>query len=293
MSLTPHRDKRLSSLSSSISAADSKRQRCELDNNEELKCSICFDLVVDAVQVRCCGALHCRACISKCATCPLCRKPLGAESIISDVRCERLSAAAIRQCSHAANGCTFKGNRASVTSHEALCDFVPPGVLRNEIQKLNEALLANSTNFDRMKAEKMKLRQELNEIQKLNEALLANSTNFERMKAEKMKLQQELMNCALGPEPAASAMRVLHHISADKAVFVIDRAAASGHSTWICSWFEGAFVPFHQKLTPQQYLQQIQQYQPQPSAADLDLVRRTLMVTVSVAIFTHASVMCY
>ena len=192
----------------------------------------------------------------------MCRKPLGAESIISDVRCERLSAAAIRQCSHAANGCTFKGNRAFVTAHDALCDFVPPAVLRNEIQKLNEALLANST-------------------------------NFERMKAEKTKLQQELINCALGPEPAASAMRVLHHISAGKAVFVIDRAAASGNSQWICSWFESEFVPFQQKLTPQQYLQQIQQYQPQPSAADLDLIRRTLMVTVSVAIFAHASVMCY
>jgi hypothetical protein len=262
MSLTPHRDKRLSGLSSSISAADPKRQHCELDDNEELRCSICFDLVVDAVQVRCCGALHCRACISKCATCPLCRKPLGAESIISDVRCERLSAAAIRRCSHAANGCTFKGNRASVTDHEALCDFVPPGVLRAEIHKLNEELMAIST-------------------------------NFERMKAEKMKLQQELMNCALGPEPAASAMRVLHHISAGKAVFVIDRAAASGNSQWICSWFESEFVPFQQKLTPQQYLQQIQQYQPQPSAADLDLIRRTLMVTVPVAIFTHASVMRY
>jgi hypothetical protein len=292
MSLTPHRDKRLSGSSSSISAADPKRQRCELDDNEELKCSICFDLVVDAVQVRCCGALHCRACISKCATCPLCRKPLGAENIISDVRCERLSAAATRQCSHAANGCTFKGNRASVTAHEALCDFIPSGVLRNEIQKLNEALMVNSTNFERMKAEKMKLQQELNKIQKLNEALMVNSTNFERMKAEKMKLQQELIKCALGPEPAAAAMRVLHHISAGKAVFVIDRAAASGNSQWICSWFESEFVPFQQKLTPQQYLQQIQQYQPQPSAADLDFIRRTLMVTVSVAIFTHASVMC-
>jgi hypothetical protein len=40
------------------------------------------------------------------------------------------------------------------TIHEAPCDFVPPGVLRNEIQKLNEALMFNSTTFERIKAEK-------------------------------------------------------------------------------------------------------------------------------------------
>ena len=99
------------------------------------------------------------------------------------------------------------------------------------------------------------------------------------------------IKCRDGASPSMrvyGAFRVMY-----AAVFVIDRAAASGNSQWICSWFESEFVPFQQKLTPQQYLQQIQQYQPQPSAADLDLIRRTLMVTVPVAIFTHASVMRY
>ena len=96
------------------------------EEQEELKCSICFVLVIDAVQVICCGTLFCRACICKCATWSLCRKPF---SIIPDVRCERLSAAAVRQCSW----CSFKGNRASVADHEAReCHLVPVGVMRKK-----------------------------------------------------------------------------------------------------------------------------------------------------------------
>ena len=94
-----------------------KRPRAAADENEELQCLICFELVVDAVQVRCCGALHCRACISQCEKCPMCRKPVNADTIIPDVRCERLSAAAIRPCSYAEEGCVFKANRASVAAH--------------------------------------------------------------------------------------------------------------------------------------------------------------------------------
>jgi len=115
----------------SISATNPKRRYSE--EQEELKCSICLDLVIDAVQVICCGTLYCRACICKCATCPLCRK---AFSIIPDVRCERLSAAALRQCSW----CSFKGNRASVADHEAReCHLVPVGVLRKKNADLEEA----------------------------------------------------------------------------------------------------------------------------------------------------------
>ena len=48
----------------------------ENDGSDELMCSICFDLAVDAVQVSCCGALHCRACISKCTAWEMCRNPV-------------------------------------------------------------------------------------------------------------------------------------------------------------------------------------------------------------------------
>jgi hypothetical protein len=65
-----------------------------LYGSDELMCSICFDLAVDAVQVSCCGALHCRACISKCTACEMCRNPVP--ELVPDIRRERLSAAALR-----------------------------------------------------------------------------------------------------------------------------------------------------------------------------------------------------
>jgi hypothetical protein len=118
---------------SPASVAGLKRQ-CSLDVSESLQCLICQELVVDAVQVVCCGALHCRACISKCDRCPQCRKPVTADCIVRDVRCERLAAACVRPCPNAQHGCNFNKNRASVTEHEAICDFVPRSVLRQKIQ---------------------------------------------------------------------------------------------------------------------------------------------------------------
>lgn len=60
---------------SGSAAAPGPKRPNENDGSDELMCSICFDLAVDAVQVSCCGALHCRACISKCTACPMCRNP--------------------------------------------------------------------------------------------------------------------------------------------------------------------------------------------------------------------------
>lgn len=82
---------------SPASVAGLKRQ-FSFDAIENLQCLICQELVVDAVQVLCCGALHCRACISKCDRCPQCRKHVNADCIGFDVRCERLSAAYVRPC---------------------------------------------------------------------------------------------------------------------------------------------------------------------------------------------------
>ena len=120
---------------SPASVAALKRQ-FSLDASENLQCLICQELVVHAVQVVCCGALHCRACISKCDRCPQCRKLVTADCIIRDVRCERLAAACLRPCPNAQHGCDFNGNRASVTEHEAICDFVPRSVLRQKIQEV-------------------------------------------------------------------------------------------------------------------------------------------------------------
>ena len=215
--------KRVSVSPASVSTAV-KQQRAAADEHEELQCLICFELVVDAVQVRCCGALHCRACISKCATCPLCRKPVSADTIIPDVRCERLSAAAIRPCSYAEEGCVFKANRTSVAAHEELCDYVPRSVLREKIQKverdMREQSLAHMTERFRL--------------------IEQNSAISERAETEKNQMQQALVKCALGPRPAQAALKVLYKLRDDKNVYEIDRDAAKGRSYSVCSYCHGA-----------------------------------------------------
>ena len=199
--------KRVSVSPASVSTAV-KRQRAAADENEELQCLICCMLVVDAVQVRCCGALHCRACISKCTTCPMCRQPVNADTIIPDVRCERFSAAAIRPCAYAEEGCAFKANRSSVAAHEELCDYVPRNVLRQNIQKVERDMREQS---------------------------LAHTTE-----------RQALLKCALGPEPAKNALKVLYNLPAADAVFEIDREAAKGRSHVVMNFAGGTFVTVHE-----------------------------------------------
>lgn len=59
------------------------------------------------------------------------------------------------------------------------------------------------------------------------------------------------MLCALGPEPASQAMRVLHKIDADRGIFVIDRAASAGNAHWVCSWFA---IADNHKMKPKEFL---------------------------------------
>ena len=223
--------KRVSVSPASVSTAV-KRQRAASDENEELQCLICFELVVDAVQVRCCGALHCRACISKCDKCPQCRKPVNADAIIPDVRCERLSAAAIRPCSYAEEGCVFKANRASVAAHEELCDYVPRSVLREKIQKLehdrDEQILALVRQTRTHMGEKLRLMKEISVVSERAE--IEQYEISERAEYAKNQMQQALVECALGPQPAQAALRVLYQMPADHEVFEIDREAAKGRS---------------------------------------------------------------
>ena len=215
--------KRVSVSPASVATAV-KRQRAAADEHEELQCLICFELVVDAVQVRCCGALHCRACISKCTTCPMCRKPVNADTIIPDVRCERLSAAAIRPCSYAEEGCAFKANRTSVAAHEELCDYVPRSVLREKIQKVERDMREQSLGH---MTERFRLIEQ-------------NSAISERAKTEKNQMQQALVKCALGPQPAKAALRVLYGMRDDRIVCEIDREAAKGRSYGVISYHDAA-----------------------------------------------------
>ena len=180
-----------------------------VDATENLQCLICQELVVDAVQVICCGALHCRACISKCDKCPQCRKHVNADCIVPDVRCESLAAACSRPCSNAQHGCIFNGNRASVTAHEDICEFVPRSILREKIQ-----------------AAELKILQE----QTLLETLLA-GLSLQRQQHTAM------MRCALGNDPAKAALRVQYSLPEDIFIAEVDREKAKGKLHRVFSFF--------------------------------------------------------
>ena len=145
------------------------------EDSEELACCICFDLAVDAVQVSCCGALHCRTCISRC----MCRSPVV--SVVSDFRRERLSAAAIRPCANA--GCIFQGTGAAVSAHHDLCEYVPRSSFIMKITKLQSELQG---------------------------ALSAHAARIESMTNQETEMQRSLMACALSADPATSALQYLY-----------------------------------------------------------------------------------
>ena len=199
------------------SVADLKRQRSACETNGELQCLICLELVVDATQVACCGALHCRACISQCITCPNCRKPVSAANIIPDFRSERLSAAAARPCLYADSGCNFEGNRAAAAAHEDVCCFVPFDVLRQQVKKVT-----------RDKDREIGLH--------MSRCLY--------LSAEKIEMQQALMKCALGPEPAENALRLLYELPPNYAVARVSRTESYGKSCSPLSWISRS-VSFH------------------------------------------------
>ena len=212
---------------SPASVAGLKRQHL-VDASENLQCLICQELLVDAVQVVCCGALHCRACISRCDRCPQCRKPVNAGCIVPDVRCDRLAAACLRPCLNAQHGCDFIGNRASVTAHEEICDFVPRSVLREKIQAFESESLQQATLVESLLARLQRQQTQADERTKLQQ-------QFER---EKINVQRAMMRCAFGSEPAEAALRVLYAFPADRFISVVDREKAKGAScdvSWFCN----------------------------------------------------------
>jgi hypothetical protein len=79
------------------------------------QCLICHDVVVDAVQMFCCGGLYCRQCVfiwlSDKTTCPSCRQHAAHDKVVTDVRSERLAATVMWPCAQAHLGCAFKGDR--------------------------------------------------------------------------------------------------------------------------------------------------------------------------------------
>jgi hypothetical protein len=202
-------------VSVSPASVSAPKRRAFSSEEIDLQCLICQDLAVDATQTMCCGALHCRSCISQCPSCPNCRKTLERDSIIPDVRCERLSAARVRMCSYAVDGCIFEGNRSSVAAHEQQCDFVPRSVLRGKIEALNAIISAKDE-----------------EIQKANKAAQrAVALVVEDELKPTLHEHKALILSALGPDPARSALRVLYGIVPTDVIFMVKREDALGSQT--------------------------------------------------------------
>jgi hypothetical protein len=211
------------------------KRQFSFDASENLQCLICQDLVVDAVQVTCCGALHCRACISKCDRCPQCRKHVDADRIVPDVRCERLAAAYVRPCPNAQHGCDFNGNRASVTAHEEICDFVPRSVLREKIQAVELEIHQQATVVENLQSLVRLQRQQTqaDERTKLLQQFALEKSKLQQQFAlekstDRKKLQTAMMRCALGSEPAEAALRVLYDLPGSTCIAVVDREKAKG-----------------------------------------------------------------
>jgi hypothetical protein len=200
--------------------ATSKRLCEQSDDDSEVRlslvCLICSGLVVDAVQTPCCGRLHCRSCITKWlrfptsrSCCSHCRAKIEAVDLIRDVRCERLSAAKLRECPHAEHGCTILANRAAMIEHELVCDFVPRCVLRQQ----RDAAIRE------------------------RELVVAKMEQKHQATNRSLRLQlQQLLTSSLGPNPAVDSIKAMFGFTS---VVAISRSALTNRS---CSCMDSAWV---------------------------------------------------
>lgn len=135
---------------------------------DDVSCDLCHELVVDAVQLTCCGALGCRDCVNALVTnvesCPFCFSSAKTMQIVVDKRAERKSMFP-RRCSFWKEGCEFVGIRAEMNEHKRHCQCIPKqrliGMLKmaehdveqlkEEIEKLNanETALTFSSTSDK------------------------------------------------------------------------------------------------------------------------------------------------
>mmetsp|Transcript_22937 Transcript_22937/g.38815 ORF Transcript_22937/g.38815 Transcript_22937/m.38815 type:complete len:260 (+) Transcript_22937:59-838(+) len=98
----------------------SSNKRAWDDVDEDLICSVCVNLVEDAVQSPCCGSLFCRECVKTWLkdnkTCPSCRGYLCIKHLQTDKKSDMKSAACLRNCVE--DGCDFCGTRAEMLIHD-------------------------------------------------------------------------------------------------------------------------------------------------------------------------------
>mmetsp|Transcript_9351 Transcript_9351/g.13994 ORF Transcript_9351/g.13994 Transcript_9351/m.13994 type:complete len:275 (+) Transcript_9351:14-838(+) len=128
----------------------------KIDVDEELLCTTCFQLVNNATQTPCCGALFCRSCIepwtNRHSSCPCCRKIICSNQLIADVRSERKSSVHRRCCKNSDFGCEFMGGRTETTAHEQICR-IQPELLRTKINDLTLELSEAKKKISRLEAE--------------------------------------------------------------------------------------------------------------------------------------------
>lgn len=112
-----------------------KRSREELEEEDELRCNICLEVMQDAVQTECCGNGFCSTCLETAVsikrTCPTCRSD-DVQSL-PDPRMKRRCAAQMHPCPH--DGCAFRGNRAALAAHNT--EFLDTST-REQLKKLRE-----------------------------------------------------------------------------------------------------------------------------------------------------------
>ena len=120
----------------------SKRKKIDYVDEELL----CIQLVVNATQTPCCGALFCRVCIMTWTDInfsgPCCRRIVYSSELIIDVRSERKSRVHLRCCKYYDNGCEFVSGRTEMDAHEKICQVKPKSKnLRAENQALSLELI--------------------------------------------------------------------------------------------------------------------------------------------------------
>jgi hypothetical protein len=198
--------------------------------DDSLQCAICTKLAEDAVQTPCCGTLNCRACIkrwlatpSSRSNCAFCRAFVNPNSLITDIRAERDSAAAIRRCSFSEHGCDAKGSRKDMLEHERQCQCVPATVLRHRIQQLereNSSLKAEHSSwkassrdelqqlYSQIRCVQRQLGSSQDTIQKMTASAKLHAENIQMHK----KTAEDFLNCCLWPDSGVQAMKALHKV---------------------------------------------------------------------------------
>ena len=112
----------------------------------DLHCGICLEVVKNAVQSRCCGALWCSNCMKTAMAtsrlCPNCRSVLTRSELVPDTRANREAAAIRRHCPYAQHGCPFEGNRSDLEEHAKDCNAKPIEEILKEVHRAHETTVS-------------------------------------------------------------------------------------------------------------------------------------------------------